>query len=100
VAREGIVSFPNFGNWANRLRLGLRGRMPKSSALPFEWYETPNIHHTTLRDFADLCAQDGMDVRQCLPLAEDRLSCALLHLGLGNLGADRVLVRIGRRRDG
>ena len=55
VGREGIVSFPNFGHWRNRLNV-LRGNMPVSEDLPFQWYDTPNVHLCTLHDFEDFCA--------------------------------------------
>ena len=54
VGREGIVSFPNFGYWRNRLHV-FRGRMPVSTELPYQWYDTPNVHLCTLRDFEDFC---------------------------------------------
>ncbi len=54
VGREGIVSFPNFGYWKNRLRV-LLGNMPVSRELPYQWYDTPNIHLCTLRDFETFC---------------------------------------------
>lgn len=54
VGREGIVSFPNFGHWKNRLNI-LRGRMPVSNELPYQWYNTPNIHLCTLHDFEAFC---------------------------------------------
>ena len=54
VGREGIVSFPNFGYWRNRLRV-LRGHMPVSRELPFQWYDTPNVHLCTLHDFESFC---------------------------------------------
>ena len=54
VGREGIVSFPNFGYWQNRLDI-LRGIMPVSEDLPYQWYDTPNIHLCTLRDFEIFC---------------------------------------------
>ena len=47
VGREAIVSFPNFGHWSARLQV-LLGRMPVSESLPYEWYETPNVHHCTI----------------------------------------------------
>lgn len=96
VAAEGVVLFPNFANWANRWRLGLRGRMPKSGALPFEWYETPNIHLATLIDFLELCRKDGFMVREVVGLPRSRWGCFLDHLGLRNLRARGVLVRIKR----
>ncbi len=54
VGREAIVTFPNFGHWRVRVALA-RGRMPLTSALPVQWYETPNIHLCTVADFEDLC---------------------------------------------
>lgn len=55
VGREGIVSFPNFGYWGNRLNV-LRGNMPVSRELPYQWYDTPNVHLCTLNDFENFCS--------------------------------------------
>jgi methionine biosynthesis protein MetW len=55
VGRIGIVAFPNFAHWPNRLHV-LTGRMPVTRVLPYQWYDTPNIHLCTLADFEDLCA--------------------------------------------
>ena len=57
IGKEAIVTFPNFGHWRCRLHLGLLGRMPVSRLLPYEWYDTPNIHFCTVKDFEALCAQ-------------------------------------------
>lgn len=54
VGRAGIVSFPNFGHWRNRLSIAL-GNMPVSRVLPYQWYDTPNVHLCTLHDFEDFC---------------------------------------------
>ena len=51
VAKEGIVTFPNFAYWQNRVYLGIKGIMPMSETLPHEWYNTPNIHLCTFKDF-------------------------------------------------
>lgn len=96
VAREGIVSFPNFANWHNRLMLGLTGRMPKTEELPFEWYNTPNIHLATWRDFLLLCRADNIRVKRIIPMTERPLSRLLVKAGLRNLGAERILVNIAR----
>jgi methionine biosynthesis protein MetW len=56
VGREGIVTFPNFGYWRNRLHV-LRGRMPVSENLPYQWFDTPNIHLCTLDDFERFCGE-------------------------------------------
>ena len=55
VGREAIVTFPNFGHWSHRLQV-LRGRMPVSKSLPYQWYDTPNIHLCTVADFDAFCA--------------------------------------------
>jgi len=59
VGTEGIVTFPNFGHWRSRFYLGVLGRMPVSRTLPNEWYDTPNIHLCTIRDFEELCYKLG-----------------------------------------
>ena len=61
VGRIGIVSFPNFAHWANRLRV-LSGRMPVTKALPYEWYDTPNIRVGTYADFEMLARKDGLRI--------------------------------------
>lgn len=96
VAREGIVSFPNFARWSHRMYLGLQGRMPKSRTLPFEWYDTPNIHLATLKDFIDLCRADGIRILDIVCKPNGALGRVFLALGLRNLGADSALVRITR----
>lgn len=68
VGRQVIVGFPNFGHWRIRFWLLLRGRMPKSDVLPYEWYDTPNIHLLTLADFEDFCAREGLRVDRRLAL--------------------------------
>jgi methionine biosynthesis protein MetW len=55
IGSKAVVSFPNFGHWRVRTLLGLTGRMPVTRALPVPWYETPNIHFCTIRDFVELC---------------------------------------------
>ena len=62
IAKQAIVSFPNFGYWQNRLQLLLGGHMPVSERMPYQWYNTPNIHWCTLQDFDQLCAQNNIRV--------------------------------------
>ena len=59
VGREGIVSFPNFGHWYHAWSI-LRGRMPVSREMPYHWYDTPNLHLATVRDFEDFLAKLGL----------------------------------------
>ena len=87
VGREVIVSFPNFGHWLARLQV-LRGRMPVSEALPYEWYETPNVHHCTIADFEDLCQSLGVRIKERLALHEGKPVTTLPNL-LGSLAVYR-----------
>jgi methionine biosynthesis protein MetW len=61
VGREAIVSFPNFGYWQHRWQL-IKGRMPVSDALPYDWYNTPNVHMCTVADFDTFCARKDLRV--------------------------------------
>lgn len=62
VGRECIVSFPNFGHWRCRLHLALQGRMPVSKLLHYTWYNTPNIHLCTIKDFQKLCLEKNIRI--------------------------------------
>lgn len=62
VGKKAIVSFPNFAYLPIRFQLAVKGRMPKTKVLPYDWYNTPNIHHTTINDFADYCAENGISI--------------------------------------
>ncbi len=57
VGKECIITFPNFGHWKARYHLAIKGRMPVSDLLPYEWYDTPNIHFCTFTDFEVLCRE-------------------------------------------
>jgi methionine biosynthesis protein MetW len=87
VGREAIVSFPNFGHWSARLQLAL-GRMPVSASLPYEWYETPNVHHCTINDFEDLCRRLGIRIRERIVLHEGKPVTVIPNL-LGSLAVYR-----------
>ncbi len=101
VAREGIIVFPNFGNWRNRVTLGFKGRMPKSDALPHEWYETPNIHLATKADIVDLFDKADLDVLDmvCLP-GNNVLDRLFVSLKRCNLGAEYIFTRVASRKSG
>ena len=62
IGNEAIVSFPNFGHWRSRLSLLFSGRMPKTKALPYSWFDTPNIHFCTVNDFERLCDQLQIEI--------------------------------------
>ncbi len=62
IGKNCIVTFPNFGHWRSRLYLVSKGRMPVSEFMPYEWYNTPNIHFCTVRDFDSFCAARKINV--------------------------------------
>jgi len=74
IGGRAIVSFPNFGHWQLRVRLLLDGRMPDNETWSRPWYETPNIHPCTIRDFFALCAMEGYVVERWLAVDEKGLS--------------------------
>jgi methionine biosynthesis protein MetW len=60
VGKRAIISFPNFGYWGVRLQLLFLGRMPRSRALPYHWYNTPNVHLCTVKDFREFCEREKL----------------------------------------
>lgn len=62
VGKEAIVTFPNHGHWKNRISLALSGKMPVTRTLPYQWYDTPNTHLCTLRDFEILCKNKDIQI--------------------------------------
>jgi methionine biosynthesis protein MetW len=90
VGKRCIVSFPNFAHWRVRLQL-LKGRMPRTPKLPYEWYETLNIHLTTIRDFRDFCRKAGLKILREIPLRTSASGrCTEVRL-LPNLRADTAI---------
>ncbi|MDO4906353.1 methionine biosynthesis protein MetW [Neisseria sp.] len=89
VAKQAIVSFPNFGYWKNRLQIGLLGHMPVSERMPYQWYNTPNIHWCTLQDFDRLCAKNHIRVLERTVMTAGRRINILPNL-LGSLAFYRV----------
>jgi methionine biosynthesis protein MetW len=71
IGDQCIVSFPNFGHWSHAWSI-LKGRMPMSSEMPYQWYDTPNLHLSTLRDFEDFVAKLGLRVTRSGFLADGR----------------------------
>ena len=64
IGRRAVISFPNFGHWRMRAQVVFRGRMPVTQHLPDTWYDTPNIHLCTIRDFVDLCDEIGCRIER------------------------------------
>jgi len=74
IGRYGIVSFPNFAYWQSWLQMFLTGRTPVSEHLPFAWYDTPNLHYLTIRDFDTYCRDNHIRVHKRIPLLPQRRS--------------------------
>ncbi len=68
IGRHAVVSFPNFGHWKIRLQVGLGGRMPTTDNLPYAWWDSPNIHFCTIKDFRNLCRVTGAKIEQAFAL--------------------------------
>ena len=68
IGHHAVVSFPNFGHWQVRLQLLFAGHMPRTDILPFSWYDTPNIHHCTIKDFRQLCTEVGVRMEKAVAL--------------------------------
>jgi methionine biosynthesis protein MetW len=68
IGKRAVVSFPNFGHWRVRTQLLFGGKMPKTDNLPDRWYDTPNIHLCTIKDFFDLCTDIGAKVERTVAL--------------------------------
>jgi methionine biosynthesis protein MetW len=90
ISKNAIVSFPNFGYYKLRLQLLLKGTMPVSSELPYSWFDTPNIHLFTYRDFVNLCKAKGIKIKQTFFISRvfNKEMCSKI---LPNLLAEEVI---------
>jgi methionine biosynthesis protein MetW len=93
VGKHAIVSFPNFGFWRVRLRLVFGGRMPNTEALPYSWYDTPNIHLCTIDDFGALCGELSVTIERKIALGATGQPIAS---ALANLRAEQALFLLRR----
>jgi methionine biosynthesis protein MetW len=95
VGRECILTFPNFGQWKARWHLAFSGRMPVSDLLPFEWYNTPNIHFCTFRDFEVLCREHNWSIVHRQAVSEPGVG-ALFKDFLPNLCGETAIYHLTR----
>jgi len=93
IARSALVVVPNFGHWRVRLQVALSGRAPVTDALPYEWFESPNVHFLTMLDFRDLARRGNFRVVRELPVIGDR---AVDRAWLANLRAHSALFVLER----
>jgi len=95
VGREAIITFPNFAHWTTRFYLTLKGMMPVSEALPYTWYNTPNIHLCTFHDFDALCRDKGIRVLDRLAVDGGQQGSVLAKL-FPNLFGEIAIYRLTR----
>ncbi len=88
VGREIIVTFPNFGYWRNRLQI-TKGRMPVSKILPYQWYDTPNVHLCTINDFDEFCKNHKITILERCVITNTKTIQFMPNL-LGNLAMYRL----------
>ncbi len=92
------MSIPNFGNWRVRSQLLVRGRMPITEDLPYSWYDTPNIHFCTVRDFVTLIEDVDARIEKAVALyGKDRVLNRVIRLPLWNLLAEQAIFLLSRR---
>ena len=89
IGKQGVVAFPNFAHWQNRLSV-LRGRMPVTRRLPYQWYDTPNLRCATISDFSELADEVGLQVIECVALKDDGTPVAFLPNWRGSLAVFRL----------
>jgi methionine biosynthesis protein MetW len=93
VARRALVVVPNYGHWRIRLQVALSGRAPVTDVLPYEWYETPNVHFLTMLDFRDLARRGNFRIIRELPIIGSR---AVNRAWMANLRANSALFVLER----
>lgn len=74
IAKKAIITIPNFGYWKVRLSLLLKGTMPVTKTLPHSWYDTPNLHMSSIKDFYSLCSLDNIKVIKSISITSDKIS--------------------------
>ena len=95
IGHEGILTFPNFAHWRCRWHLGTKGRMPVSEFMPYTWYNTPNIHFCTFKDFEQLCRERNIKVLDRLVVDQTHQRSRLSGLW-PNLMGEVAIYRISR----
>jgi methionine biosynthesis protein MetW len=93
VARRALIVVPNFGHWRVRLQVAIRGRAPVTDSLPYEWYESPNVHFLTMLDFRDLARHGNFRIVKELPIIGQR---AVERAWAANLRANSALYILER----
>ena len=89
IGKRAIVTIPNFGHWKMRIHLLIKGTMPVTEVLPNEWYNTPNLHMCSIKDFFNFCEKRNIKIFRSLALNKEKISSIdLSNLGIKNLISD------------
>jgi methionine biosynthesis protein MetW len=96
LGQESIITFPNVGHWYGRLQLAFKGSMPVTEALPHTWYNTPNIHLCTFRDFEKLCSEKNIHIVDC-DVIDHLYRSNILSRWLPNLFGEIAIYRLTRK---
>ena len=96
VSKKCIVSFPNFAYWRVRFYLFFKGKMPKSKQLPYEWYDTPNIHLLTISDFFEFCKKRNIKIEKSVYLTRNKSRSGFFIKHIANFFSQEVVFVISR----
>ncbi len=96
VGKKVVVSFPNFAYWKVRFYLFFKGKMPKSKILPFEWFNTPNIHLLTINDFYEFCNKRNIKILQSVYMTRAKVRHGMLIRAISNFFTEEVIFVISR----
>ena len=91
VANKAIVTIPNFGHWKVRIHLLLKGTMPITETLPNEWYNTPNLHMCTIKDFFNFCSKKKIELYKSIALNDEKTS----KINSGNINIKNLSSELG-----
>jgi len=96
TAKKCIVSFPNFAHWKVRFYLLFKGKMPKSSVLPYEWYNTPNVHLLTINDFFEFCKKRNIKIEKSIYLSKKKSISGFFMKNIANLFSQEAIFIISK----
>ncbi len=91
IGKRAIVTIPNFGHWKMRLHLLIKGTMPVTEVLPYDWHNTPNLHMCSIKDFFNFCEKRNIKIFRSLALNKEKISS----IDLSNLGIKNLISELG-----
>ena len=91
IGKQTIISIPNFGHWKIRLHLLFKGTMPVTNNIPYDWYNTPNLHMCTIQDFVNFCNKKNIKIDQSMCLTNEKIS----KITITNIGYKNIFSQLG-----